>query len=195
MSYSATHPPSVTLQAGPLGRDAKPALAPETAPGPGRCAFQGQPVLEICRGLPGSGKTTYARKAVAQHDPEGGLVRVNRDDYRRMLFDPAYQGGNPARERAVTAAAYGAIRWLLNSGTSVICDDTNLRDDYLRELTGVAISCGAEIRMRDEFLSIPIETCIARQAKRPPEERVPAKVIRRMWLRFTGQPTDSAALR
>lgn len=41
MSPSASLPTSATIQAGSLGRDAKPAFGPETSTGPGRCALHG----------------------------------------------------------------------------------------------------------------------------------------------------------
>ena len=83
--------------------------------------------LTITRGLPGSGKTTWARQ-------QGGAVRVNRDDLRRMLH------GGPIglgwAEVQVTLAQRALIEALLRAGLNVISDDTNLRRSVVRELVG-----------------------------------------------------------
>ena len=42
------------------------------------------PTLHLTRGIPGSGKSTFAKQWV-QEDPEG-RVRINRDDLRGMMF-------------------------------------------------------------------------------------------------------------
>ena len=74
--------------------------------------------LIITRGLPGSGKTTWAKA-------QPGTVRVNRDELRRMMH-----GGHTGEgwaERQITVAQRAQIEALLRAGVSVICDDTNLR--------------------------------------------------------------------
>lgn len=42
----------------------------------------------ICRGLPASGKTTWAKKQVAR----GNWTRVNKDDLRAMLHGSGKEG-------------------------------------------------------------------------------------------------------
>lgn len=53
--------------------------------------------LIILQGIPGSGKTTYARQFCKDHD---NYVRVNRDDIRNMLGEywvPKREIGNRIR--------------------------------------------------------------------------------------------------
>jgi len=129
--------------------------------------------LTITRGLPGSGKTTWARR-------QAGAVRVNRDDLRRMLH------GGPLglgwAEVQVTIAQRALVEALLRAGVNVICDDTNLRARYVRELTDLATACGADVAVRD-FTDVPIEVCIERDAGREGTERVGEEAIRGMWRR------------
>jgi tRNA uridine 5-carbamoylmethylation protein Kti12 len=125
--------------------------------------------LVICRGLPGSGKTSWTRDqltAVAAEGRRGRLVRSNRDDYRAMMFDYRYRGA-PLRpiEDLVTIAQHTAIRGLLRAGVDVICDDTNLRESVVVGLAVLAESVGAAWRVED-FTHIPLETCIARDRSR-----------------------------
>jgi len=130
--------------------------------------------LTITRGLPGSGKTTWARQ-------QPGAVRVNRDDLRRMLH------GGPIglgwAEKQVTVAQRAQIDALLREGVNVICDDTNLRGRVVRELAEVAYGAGATVVIQD-FTDVPLEECIARDALRQGDSQVGEDVIRGMHQRY-----------
>jgi len=130
--------------------------------------------LTITRGLPGSGKTTWARQ-------QAGHVRVNRDELRRMLHGgPLHTGW---AEVQVTLAQQAQVDALLRAGLNVICDDTNLRAKAVRELAELGRQAGASVVVRD-FTQVPVEVCIARDALRPEPERVGEDVIREMWQRY-----------
>ena len=132
------------------------------------------PTLTITRGLPGSGKTTWARQ-------QGGHVRVNRDELRLMLHGgPLHTGW---AEVQVTLAQRAQIEALLRGGVNVICDDTNLRTRVVRELADLAKLAGAEVVVRD-FTDVSVDECVARDAHRPEDERVGEDVIRGMWQRY-----------
>src|SRR5437899_5797936 len=98
------------------------------------------PTLTITRGLPGSGKTTWAKR-------QGGHVRINRDELRRMLHGgPLLTGW---AEVQVTLAQRAQLDALLRAGVNVICDDTNLRSRTVRDLVGLGRAAGATIVVRD----------------------------------------------
>lgn len=125
--------------------------------------------LVICRGLPGSGKTSWTRDqltATAEQGRRGRVVRSNRDDYRAMMFDYGYRGA-PLRplEDLVTIAQHTAIRGLLRAGVDVICDDTNLYESIVIGLMVLAEAMEATWRIQD-FTHVPVETCIARDRSR-----------------------------
>jgi predicted kinase len=102
--------------------------------------------LVITRGIPASGKSTWAKEWVAE-DPEN-RVRINRDDFRAMLFNLA--GVLPHElEQAVQVASREAARALLKSGRDVVADDMNLRPKYIREWETLARSCGADLVLRE----------------------------------------------
>lgn len=130
--------------------------------------------LTITRGLPAAGKTTWAKA-------QPHLVRVNRDDLRRMLHGGRL--GTPAAEMEVTAAHHAAVEALLRRGADVVCDDTNLRARYVRALMEIAQRCGARIEFRD-FTDVPVEECVRRDALREGEARVGAEVIDGMYRRY-----------
>ncbi len=130
--------------------------------------------LTITRGLPGSGKTTWAKA-------QRGHVRVNRDDLRRMLHGgPLLTGW---AEIQVTLAQRALVAGLLRGGVNVICDDTNLRTRAVKDLAALGRSYGAQVVIRD-FTDVPLEECLARDAGRPEDERVGEQAIRRMYQRY-----------
>ncbi|MET7400435.1 AAA family ATPase [Dactylosporangium sp. NPDC005572] len=139
--------------------------------------------LTLTRGLPASGKTTWAKE-------QTHLVRVNRDDLRRMMHggrvaDDALRG---RAEREVTAAHHAMVEALLRAGADVVCDDTNLRGRVVREFAELAGRCSATFSVRD-FTDVPLEECLRRDALRPGDERVGEDVIRGMHLRYlAGRP-------
>jgi len=127
--------------------------------------------LTITRGLPGSGKTTWARQQPAW--------RVNRDDLRTML-KTAWKHGDDEYETLCSAVQYAVIRELLHD-RDVIVDDTNLRGDTVLALESIARIARAEFFVVD-FTDVHLETCIERDAARP--DPVGEQVIRRMWAKY-----------
>jgi predicted kinase len=122
------------------------------------------PILLLTRGLPGSGKTTFARRWVAE-DPDR-RVRVNRDDLRAMHgLDRRQDYGAPNVEAILTAVQHSTIRVLLGGGWSVVVDDTNLRPDIVAPLVTIAEERGVAVEVHD-LRAVPLEVCLRRDAGR-----------------------------
>ncbi len=141
--------------------------------------------LHICRGLPASGKTTWARSEVDRVAAEcgpGHLVRINRDDLRRGMLESTYGAPQPGGERAVTAARDAAVDASLAAGISVICDDTNLRAKYLRSLMVLAERAGATVAFED--FPTCVDECVRRDSLRSGVEHVGEDVIREIARRY-----------
>lgn len=137
--------------------------------------------LIVCRGLPASGKTTYARGWVAE-DPTT-RARVNKDDLRRLVHDGVYLGRDT--ENTINALRDNMIRSLLKKGISVVNDDTNLPQQVARDLARIGRDQGAEIHVMD-LTDVTPEICIARDAAR--EHSVGEKVIMGMAKKLGGKP-------
>ncbi|GIF10635.1 AAA family ATPase [Actinoplanes teichomyceticus] len=131
--------------------------------------------LLITRGLPASGKTTFARKL------QPGVVRVNRDDLRRMLHGQRLF--TQWAEAQVTHAQRAAVEALLRARANVIVDDTNLRAKAVREWAELAARFGASFEVHD-FTDVPLAECLRRDADRPEDDRVGEDAIRRMHERY-----------
>ena len=116
--------------------------------------------LVITRGLPASGKSTWARQWVLDGPRR---ARVNRDDLRVNLFGlPRLEHEG---EEAVTVAQRSCVEALLGSGRDVVVDDTNLRSRYANNWADLAASVGAGFEVRD-FTDVPLEVCLQRDADR-----------------------------
>ena len=152
--------------------------------------------LTITRGLPASGKTTWARARV--EEAGGRVVRVNRDDARLNLFGARHKTRlSHHDEQALTRIQQNAVAELLGIGRDVIVDDTNLVLRFARQWADLARNMGAEFVVNDDFLAVPVEECVRRNAAR--DDGVPERVIREMHARFRPdrglppvRPTDPA---
>jgi predicted kinase len=131
--------------------------------------------LLITRGLPGSGKTTFARTLQPM------VVRVNRDDLRRMLHGRRLF--TPWAEGQVTAVQHAMVEALLRAKADVIVDDTNLRAHTVRGWAELAARFHAGFEVHD-FTDVPLDECLRRDAARDEPERIGEPGIRRMFDRY-----------
>jgi predicted kinase len=108
------------------------------------------PKIILCRGIQGSGKTTWAKQWVLE-DPEH-RVRFNNDDIRNMLG----KYWVPSRELLVRALKVQFIATSIRMGYDIVIDNMNLnpKDDFKYEL-----------EFKNFF--IPLQDCIERDSKRP----------------------------
>lgn len=135
--------------------------------------------LTITRGLPGSGKSTWALSQIKGRERD--IVRVNRDNLRRMLHgEPQY---SYVTELAVTHAQKSSVARLLQAGISVIVDDTNLKARWVREWRALADNLSVDFVVKD-FTAVTLATCIARDLQRPDDARVGEGVIQRMYNQY-----------
>lgn len=125
--------------------------------------------LILTRGLPGSGKSTWAHDWV-DCDREN-RVRVNRDDIRHMLFG-AYRGVD---EGAVTSVETATVKAALSAGKDVVVDAMHLKVSYIKKWARIH-------RVAIQTFHTPIEECVLRDAVR--ERKVGEKVIRSIAARY-----------
>ena len=129
--------------------------------------------LIICRGLPASGKSTWAKQWVLE-DPEH-RVRINQDDIRLMLG----KYWVPSREKLVQEIQFDAIIEALNREYDVVIDNTNLNNKVLEQFNRLIKTFeDYEIEYKD-FFDTPLSVCIERDKNR--DLQVTEKVIRSFY--------------
>ena len=131
-----------------------------------------QRTVILTRGLPGSGKSTWARHAVAA--AEGRIIRVNKDDLRAMLHDSRWSEANEVVVELIRDAAIVAA---LDVQRDVIVDDTNLSPRHFEHIAKL-VAGRAAVGIQD-FTHVPIEECIQRDKER--SRSVGERVIREMF--------------
>lgn len=120
-----------------------------------------RPTLVITRGIPASGKTTWALEWVGE-DPTN-RVRINRDDLRKLMFNKYVIPYD--QEKIVTEVQDRMVERLLKSGKSVVVDDTNLRLKYAHGWRDIAHDVGADFEVKD-FTDVPLGVAIQRDTDR-----------------------------
>ena len=129
--------------------------------------------LIITRGLPASGKSTWAKQWVLE-DPEH-RVRINQDDIRLMLG----KYWVPSREKLVQEIQFDAILEALSRGFDVVIDNTNLNNKVLDQFNRLIKTFeDYEIEYKD-FFDTPLSVCIERDKNR--DLQVTEKVIRSFY--------------
>lgn len=132
-----------------------------------------RPKLIILCGIPGSGKSAYAKNYIERN---ANTIHLSSDATRRELYGDENIQGNPSevfllmQKRAIDA---------LNNGYDVIYDATNITRKDRASIIGV---CPKFVKIECHIIWAPIETCIERDASR--DRTVGREVIDRMLKRF-----------
>lgn len=139
----------------------------------------------ILKGLPASGKSTWAKEQVANSNCS--IKRINKDELRLMLDTGKHSKGN---EAYILQLRDHILLTALDLGKSVIIDDTNLYEKHEERIRELVKDFNAgiygdnfpkknpvQVKIK-EFKASP-DTCIERDLKRP--NSVGAKVIWNMY--------------
>lgn len=130
----------------------------------------------LVKGIPGSGKSTWAKETVKQS--QGKIKRVNKDDLRAMVDLGKHSS---KREDFVLKIRDAIIRETLNDGLSIIVDDTNLHEKHEATIRSIAAEFdNVVVEINDSFLEVPVAECIRRDKLRLGKARVGFQVILRM---------------
>ena len=129
--------------------------------------------LIICRGIPASGKTFWAKQWVLE-DPEH-RVRINQDDIRLMLG----KYWIPSREELVQHIQKEALIEALERGYDIVIDNTNLNKKVLDFYRALIIDHGNHAIEFKDFFDTSLSVCIERDKNR--DVQVSEKIIRNFY--------------
>lgn len=132
-----------------------------------------RPVLILLCGIPGSGKTTWAKNYISKN-PD--FVHLSSDAIRAELYGDENIQGNPVE--VFTLMQNKAVE-SLNAGYNVVYDATSMTR---KDRAGIISMCPKFTHIQCNIIWAPIETCIERDAAR--ERTVGKEVIDKMLKKF-----------
>lgn len=135
--------------------------------------------IVLCRGIQGSGKTTWAKQWVLE-DPEH-KVRFNNDDIRNMLG----KYWITSREHLVSDIKKDFMVSAMEFGYDIVVDNMNFNPkeiEYYENLVDSTLGYMNCYSLEYKDFFIPLEVCIERDSKR--ENPIGEEVIRKTYERY-----------
>lgn len=136
----------------------------------------------ICRGIQGSGKSTWAKDWCLEASES--RVRINNDDIRSMLG----KYWVPSREKLVASIVKNTILEALKRGYDVVVDNMNLNPKTCNELKSLVDTYnhqndkGIIYEVKYQDFKTPVEECIRRDSLRA--NPIGGQVIRSTYERY-----------
>jgi predicted kinase len=132
----------------------------------------------ILRGLPASGKSTFARNLI--YENKGSWKRLNKDELRAMLDNSIHTSAN---EKFVERVRDFMLVEALKEGKNVVIDDTNLSERTVERIQQVIQrfekDTGDVVKIEFKTMGTSLEECLARDEIR--DKKVGRDVILRMY--------------
>lgn len=138
--------------------------------------------LTLLRGLPGSGKSTWARRHV-----DGNTVIVSLDGLREMMAGGRrawHETMSPQMGRMLARQANMLIDNLLAEGVNVISDSQHVNPEYCMEELRIAQRYDA--RVETVTFDVPLSVLLERNRTRPDADRVPEAYLRSQYEAWHG---------
>lgn len=138
--------------------------------------------LVILRGLPASGKSTWARKTAATTP---NTVVVSLDGLRRMTaggLTAYHQRRTDRMEQLIVRTAHAMVCDALRKGMNVVMDAQNATVERVHALVGLAADCNADV----QTMAFPasLDTLLERNRTRAQDDRVPEEYLRAQYERY-----------
>jgi predicted kinase len=135
--------------------------------------------LILTKGLPASGKTTWAKEYIQKHPETANLCK---DDLRLQL------SSTNKREKRIIKVRDLLTEYYFEQDYSVIWSDTNLNPVHLRRATELATKYQAKLVIQD-FTNVSLAECIRRDLVR--SNSVGQQAIEQMYYDYLDRPDPS----
>lgn len=129
----------------------------------------------ILQGIPGSGKTTWARDFLLTH-PD--YIRISRDDIRNMRG----KYWIPKQENYISDIENYCLLQALSYRYNIILDNTNLNHKTLDNIKSIVEKYNKDYVIIYKLFNPSVDVCIERDSKRP--NSVGEEVIRGFYNRY-----------
>ena len=141
----------------------------------------------LLRGLPASGKTTWANEQVLKSP--GKYKRINKDNLRAMLDVNVWSGSN---EKFAIKVRDSILMLALTSDRNVIIDDTNIHPKHETRVKQLcdeySKATGNDVNFFIKEFSVPINELFKRDASRDnPVGKVTIKRMLSQWRKHIGE--------
>jgi len=150
-----------------------------------------RPQIILTVGLPGCGKTTWAKQFIKKNPR---FIRLNRDDLRRSIFpdddEPNGYKFSKEKEDIVSFVQFSTAKEAINRGFSVIVDDTNLNPKTFNKWNDLATSEKVLLKKHD-MTDIPLKVTLRRNQMR--RYSVPENVIMKMYNSYINTAAETPA--
>jgi len=133
------------------------------------------PEFIMTKGLPASGKSTWAKKHVNERQ---GWVRISNDELRTCFFNRVFSKQDTKHIENIRATM---INYALEKKLNIVVDNTNLAPRHEEAYRNLCAEHGYRFQVKS-FLDVPVEECIRRDKLRPNPVR--SGVILDMYNRF-----------
>ena len=132
-------------------------------------------VILLLKGLPASGKSTFAKELVKQG--QGKIVRINKDDLRAMIHNSKFSKN---REAVILQTRDTLINLFISQEKSIIIDDTNLNPVHEKEISNIAKEYNYTFLVK--MFDVSLRECLKRNALR--DNPVPDEIISKMYFQY-----------
>lgn len=147
-------------------------------------------VLYILCGIPGSGKSTWARKQIENYGTDK-MVWISRDKIRFNLVKPDEEYFS--RENEVVSIFVDEIQKAIDNRTPfVLADATHLNRKSRCQLLNQLVLDNTSVCY--VYFDVPLSVALERNAKRQGRERVPDSVIEKMYRSFSKPATNTIVI-
>lgn len=128
------------------------------------------PKVMLLVGIPGSGKSTYAKLYLDRYE------RLSADDIRKELYGDAGNQGNPSQ---VFSVFFNRLKILLKENKDIVIDNTNCKKEHRDKLLKFIKETNTFYDVEYYFVDTSLKKSLDRNSQR--SRKVPEEIVYAMY--------------